>query len=767
MKKILLGVRHSWVLLIAWFVFASPFIIKGTIPFPTQYLVTTFAPWSTSYAMPVKSGSMPDVITQIYPWKKITIDSWKRGSIPLWNPYSFAGTMHAGNYQTAIFSPINLLYFIFSMPTAWSLAVLFQPLLAGLCMYLFLKSERVSNIAATIGSLAFMFCGFMVVWMAYETLGFAILPLPLCLWAINAWREKKQRWALGLLSVGIAWSLVSGHFQISVYCIGTALIYSIWGAYKARSWKALYPCVFILLGMVVAAPQLWETFRAYAQSVRSSSFAKGEIIPWQYLITFFAPDFYGHPVTRNDWYGHYAEWAGFIGIVPLVLALSAGFISKHRQVFFFGALAIITILFALPTPLTDLLYAAKIPVLSTSSASRIIVITSFSLAVLCAVGFDAVMVLWQKKDIQRILGIVSAWIIFLLIFWIVLKGFHPLAPDKLSIAIRNALLPSAILVSTLGILVLGVYLPKKYLLVCVYGLVLLTAVDLLRFSMKWMPFEPRSFLYPSMPITREIERLQDIGTSRVIGNFGNELSGMIGMQGLEGYDAVYKRRYGEFMTALTDTTIGQPGRSVVLLDKHGLNTEKAIQLMGVGYYVHKVSDGRFPWAYPFWEHPNYDVIWRDQTYELFRNATPFPRAYLTSSYIVVTDNQKILNTLFSDAFDRRNTLILEQEPLLHPASGSGEVTIAVYEPEKIVMQVKTTVPKLLFVSDVYDSGWNAYINGKKTPIYRADYTFRAIGVPAGESTVMMVYEPVSIRYGLVLSFLAIGSIVGLSFKKRI
>ena len=625
------------ILLLAWFAFASPFFLKGDVPFPSKYLVTTFAPWSTSYAMPVKSGSMPDVITQIYPWKNLTIESWKRGSIPLWNPYSFAGTAHAGNYQTAVFSPINLLYTIFSMPTAWSLSVLLQPLLAGLFMYMFLKTERVSAIAATFGALAFMFCGFMVVWMAYETLGFAALMLPLCLYAVNQYRNHHAWWALPLLALSVATSLVSGHFQISLYIIGFVIVFSFSKPDSGKALKYILSIfIFICLGILIATPQLWETYRAYGQSVRSNSFGKGEIIPWQYLITFFAPDFFGHPVTRNDWFGHYAEWAGFIGVVPLLLALYGVAYAKHIRKSFFVIAAIVTLFFALPTYLTDILYALRIPVLSTSSAARIIVLSSFSLAVLSAMGYEALMVHWEKKAVGKLWKTAIVGGIFLAIFWFVVKGLHPLDPEKLGIAVRNSLLPTLFLVSSLALIVTGVYLPKKYIIFCVYALLLLTSIDLVRFSAKWMPFEPRKYLYPSMPMTDELAKHSNLATDRVIGNFGNEFSGMYHVLGIEGYDAVYKRRYGEFLSAVTDTRIQEPARSVAIFNKNGANAAKVVQLLGVRYYLHKVSDGRFPWAYPFWEQPNFDVIWRDNTYELFQNSTAFPRAFLASSYRVIT-----------------------------------------------------------------------------------------------------------------------------------
>ncbi len=205
------------IIFIVWFVFASAYFLKGLVPFPSKYLVTFFPPWSAQYGMPVKNNAMPDVITQIYPWKKITIDSWKQGQVPLWNPYSFSGTPHAANYQTAVFSPVNLLYFFLPFIDAWSLTVLLQPIFAGIFMYFLLRCLDRSQEASIIGAIAFMFCGFLTVWMAYGTLGWAVLWLPLIFAAVLMHIDKRSWWNPMIISVSIVWSFFSGHFQMSVY----------------------------------------------------------------------------------------------------------------------------------------------------------------------------------------------------------------------------------------------------------------------------------------------------------------------------------------------------------------------------------------------------------------------------------------------------------------------------------------------------------------------------------------------------------------------
>src|SRR5258706_9689722 len=389
MKKLFYKVWPVIIITCFWFIFSSPYFLKGLMPFPTTYLATFFAPWSATYGMPVKNNAMPDIITQIYPWKKLTIDTWKSGHIPLWNPYSFSGTVHAGNYQSAVFSPFNLLFFVLPFIDAWSLLVLLQPLLAGFFMFVFITGIGRSKQAALLASIAFMFCGFMVVWMGYATLGYAVLWLPLIFWGIDRSWNTPSRFATGAITGGVALSLASGHFQMSIYVLGAALFYILWTTAKKRVWlKGISLIGYLIAGIFLAMPQILLTLHAYENSLRSASVVKGEVIPWAYLATFISPDFFGNPVTRNDWFGHYAEWNGYIGVVSFILAFYAVFKNTNKIIWFFVITCLVSILLSFSSPFLDLFIALRIPVLSTSAAGRIIVLFSFSLSVLAAFGFD-------------------------------------------------------------------------------------------------------------------------------------------------------------------------------------------------------------------------------------------------------------------------------------------------------------------------------------------------------------------------------------------
>ncbi len=737
-------------------IFSLPYITKGFIPFPSKYLVTFFAPWNASYGMPVKNNAMPDVITQIYPWKQITIDAWKQGNIPLWNPYAFGGTPHAGNYQSAVFSPINALFFILPFVDAWSIMILLQPLFAALGTYFFLRVLDRSRVASLLGAVGFMFCGFITTWMAYGTLGYTALTLPWILWSIVTNFRKNTIIGRIMLPLFVAFSFLSGHFQISLYVSIAAILFICFEGLQRKNHREIIRSLLgIVIGVGFAAPQLFLTYHAYIASSRIDSFVRSEIIPWHYVITLFSPDFYGNPVTRNDWFGHYAEWGSYIGIVPLVLSIITLFISMKGYKKYFLILIGVVIVLAFPTLIADVLFLLKVPILSTSAASRIIFLLSFSVVALASFGCDELITAWKEKNKKFILRLIIGWVIFLVTLWMMLLVIKPLSLDALAIAKRNCILPTAITLGALFIISVGFIKKYKQYIFLMLFLLGLSMFDMYRYATKWMPFEERKYLYPESTSVAFLKK--NIGDDRVFGNIGGEVGNTYKLPLIEGYDAMYQAKYGEFINAMSKGVVSPGDRSVVFLDKHGVFTKETLQLLGVRYMYHRVSDGRNVWAFPVWEYPDGQIkqIYKDEQYEIYEDLNAFPRIFLTSSYEVITDSQKIIDRLFSVNFDRRNSLILEKPPELEPSAGIGEAQIVMYSPNSITIKTTSDTNKLLFLSDVYDDGWEATIDGKKARIYRADYDFRAVGVPAGTHTIEYRYRPIEFRIGLLVALISV------------
>lgn len=740
-KRIIIRFWPLLFILGVWFIFSSPYFIRGRVPYASTYQVNFFPPWShyEKFWGPVKNNAMPDIHTQIYPWKKLTSETYKSGQIPLWNPYNFAGNPHLANFQSAVLSPFNLLFLVLPFIDAWSILVLLQPLLAGLFMYLLMRFLKVSKTGSLISSMAFMFCGFIVVWMTYGTMAYAILYLPLALFAIGKYHQTNKLRFLILLTLTIPLSFFSGHFQISIYFLAALVSYILFKGFTTKN--VLATCCLLLvtiIGLLLSSLQILPSIQLYLHSVRSELFLLSEVIPFSYLITVIAPDFFGNPVTRNDWFGHYAEWAGFIGIWPLLFAIYAIF--KRKTILFFATLGIGALALSVNSPISTFIVSLKIPVISTSALSRIIVLFSFAFAILAGFGFDQLRKdLRSKRTGKTLTNLLLIMTLFLVAVWLLVLIGKVYPDEWLIVAKRNFILPTVLFIGGVFFIALS-KIDKKFIILVTCYLLLVTSFDSLRFAQKWMPFDPKELVYPEVPVISAIR--EHIGNGRIFAtNFAEAtVSSYYGFPSIEGYDPLYIGRYGEFIQSAGNGNFTKSERSVVHLTKHSLLTDRVLDFLGVTLIFHPVRDTKASWAYPVWEKENrYELAYKDDKFKLYRNTMAMERAVLFYDYEVIKNKEGIIKRFYSEDFDFRKKLILEEKIGIEFKEGSGSAKIIKYSPNQVTISVLTDEPALLFIADNYYPGWKAKINNVETKIYRANYTFRAVAVPEGRSEVQFIY----------------------------
>lgn len=739
-----------FIIVLIWFIFASPYLLKGKAPYPATFQNSFFSPWSSyeKYAVPVKNNGLSDVVDQIYPWKHFTIEELKKGRIPWWNPFSFSGNPHIADFQTAVFSPFNILFFVLPFVDAWSLFILLQPLLAGGFCLLFLRKLKISKEGSLLGSIAFMFCGFLVVWMPYGTLSMTIAFLPLALYAIEKSFERPKFFSLILLPISIAISFFSGHFQISLYVAMYVLAYLFFKYLNNHDKKtALTVLGFFCLGLVISLIQIIPSLEIYQYSVRSGLFSNQGAIPFRYLIAVFVPDFYGNPVTRNDWLGNYAEWASFIGIIPLLLAFISLLGKKEKgKILFFFVTGIVTVLLAIDTPLQSLLVNLKLPVFSTSIPSRIIVLFSFSFVVLAAYGLDILKNFLDNQKIKKLMFVCASLISSILFIWLLLFVFKALPKDKAMVAARNLIIPTAFLFLASALIILRSKIKgKKFTNFILYSLILITLIDSLRFAQKWIPFDPKELVFPNIPVITAMQ--EKVGDGRVFGKFGSYIDTYYSLPSIEGYDPLHIQRYGQFLASASTGSYQPAVRSLAVLDKRSKYAGRVLDLLGVTVLFHVIGDTGKEWAYPVWKKDSYgkymySVIYQDDKFQLYSNSTSLPRAKLFYNYEVIKKDKDIIKRFYSENFDFRNKLILEEDPVLktNSAAKGDKADIVSYTPDRIIIDVSSHAPGLLFLSDNYYPKWKVRVNGQETKIFRTDYTLRSVIVPKGESKVEFYYS---------------------------
>jgi hypothetical protein len=82
------------------------------------------------------------------------------------------------------------------------------------------------------------------------------------------------------------------------------------------------------------------------------------------------------------------------------------------------------------------------------------------------------------------------------------------------------------------------------------------------------------------------------------------------------------------------------------------------------------------------------------------------------------------------------------------------VKVVRYEPDRSDWQVGLRDTGYLVTTDAYYPGWRAYVDGRESPIYRANLAFRALRLPPGDHRVEYRYRPVWLPLAVALEFLS-------------
>lgn len=135
-----------------------------------------------------------------------------------------------------------------------------------------------------------------------------------------------------------------------------------------------------------------------------------------------------------------------------------------------------------------------------------------------------------------------------------------------------------------------------------------------------------------------------------------------------------------------------------------------------------------------------------------RNPQAMGNAWFVSECKLVDNADQELAALGN--FDPARTAVVDKRfegdvKAWTPARDSSDhITLTGYQPNDLQYKYNCRNNGLAVFSEVYyPKGWNAYIDGKLSPHFRANYLLRAMVLPAGEHVVEFKFEPVSYYAG--------------------
>lgn len=716
-------------------IFYSPTILQNKLPIPADTIVALYHPWRDFFAknypsgIPFKNFQITDSVRQQYPWRNLSLDLIKRGEIPLWNPYSFSGTPLLGNFQSAVIYPLNFLYLLIEdFASVWSIQVILQTVLGGIFMYVYLHNFKLKRPALILGTLAWIGSGFFVAWQQWNTVVHVAIYLPLILLSVDELilekhsRKKTLFWMVVFIASLLS-SFFAGYLQPFFYIFVTGGVYLLARIYQTKRYKQLLIfAILYFVFFVLALPQLLPTLQFIALSARDIDQANWSrpdwFLPWQNLVQLIAPDFFGNPATLN-YFGiwNYQEFVSYVGIVPLIFALTVLIVRRDKKTLFWGALLILALIMALPTPLSKLPFILHLPFISSAQPSRIIMLVDFSLAVLAALGLDYFLKKTQPGKV------------FLSLSLAIFLGLMSLAAFAIETSRvtsqRNLIMPVFVTVTVILLFLLAHLVTKTKQLI-VLLIIALTAFDLLRFATKFEPFSSRNYLYPSTKIMSflqdksrtEVFRVAALDDRILPPNFNI----MYKVQTPSGYDPLYLKRYGEFIAALER---GKPDTS----PPWGFN--RIVTPKNINNRLYGLLNTRY--LLSFSQFPDYKLLAKEGITYLYQYPYALPRAFFVTSTVYASNDQEAINKMNSQTFSPAESAVVLDFP--NSQFSSGEARIVSYQENSLDIQTENVAAGFLVLLDAYYPSWKATIDNIPTSIYITNYTFRGVKVPAGKHTV--------------------------------
>src|SRR3990167_3868275 len=501
-------------------------IFEGKILFPSNFLAQVYSPWRTG-KFPGWEAGIPhkpigdDQIRLFYPERTFTNEMLAKNTIPLWNPYNFAGTPFLADFQSSIFYPLNILYFFLPQIFAWEILLFIQPIMAVFFMYLFLSRFRLKKLAIWIGTISFGFSGFMTIWsQEHVAAGQAALWLPFILFGIEGYLKNKKLWYYCMAIIALACSIFGGFIQITFYVFVFSFLY---GLFRIKTLKlpflqyALKIIGIYIFSISLSAIQLIPSIEAFMESPRSTSSAwylfEGYLLPLTHLLNALVPDIFCNPGAYNFFgRGFLREAILYVGFIPFIFFIYASFKRKINPIIdFFTVASFLSFFLTLDSPFTRWFFQLPLPLLPTFLPSRILIITAFSIATLSAFGLSIFIKQKEEKNSRLMLRILSFFYISL--FLIALYGFlllnynntpffqkfndyiirHGSSPTKANILVllKNILIPFIMLTF------LFVFLRfKKIFNLSILGIIILTLTGQFYFLNKYIVIGDPGFLYP-------------------------------------------------------------------------------------------------------------------------------------------------------------------------------------------------------------------------------------------------------------------------------
>lgn len=665
----------------------------------------------------------------------------ERGYGLLWNRLQNCGQPFLAVPHVAVLYPLNALFLVFDVNTAVLLVLTLHLAIGGVGASLLARQLGTDPIAALCAGIAFELGGISLALAAL--LPTVVLgPYVWIPWALLATERALSTGALsaGLqLALALALALLAGHPQMAFYTYQLIALRVVWELLTARPPQAMRCLGVIALGLILpvglAAVQLMPAMELGFASIRGQGLEGNQLL----LGTLKWATFRAIVAGREIFFGN-----PLLPLVTMLAALALVPAATRRRALFYALIAALYLALVFDNPLRTLYW--QLPgVRMFRDPSRFLWITGAAVSVLVGCGAQVVTRRAAGRTAARVWLLVAPIAVALAI---ALAGAPPLAGWERAALAGLAAVGAAAAWGECTRRVARVALP------CVL------AASLLPIGLK--PLVPalrgESVFYQQSAahaFVRERLSLQERIYQLTAGDdyaLSAKSSSIFGIPSITDYQPLTSMRYASLLVrALYDRAMQSYFTAFTFFLGTVPGNRPLLNLLAARYLVF----GKIPPAQLALMRERFPLRWEGDGARVFENPTALPRAFYVPQVEVVRDPAALLERLASPTHDPRQAALVEEEPpdgfVGAPGGGSGVVEMVADEAETLTLRVRATAEGFLSLTDQLYPGWQARVNDVERPILRANYAFRAVRVPAGESTVTFTYRPASVRVGALVS----------------
>lgn len=766
-------------------------------------------------SMPADGG---DLISFLWPTYRFAAESLAAGQWPLWNPHLYSGAAHVADIQAGFLYPPNLALFL-AVPDFGARAMQGMSILhlwwAGLGMYVLLRSlclsrgrdaspslsmtgreavPLVGRAAALAAGIAFAFSD--PFWVHFGNLNLIAVAswLP---WVVMCYHRslfsvhRSLAWAAtGGLLLGIA--TLAGHIQSTLFIGVAVVLYGLfWLYFELQEPGAVVrgavlrlvgnTALLALVGVLIAAPVLLPAIQLAQYTARAA---------WSYQETV------GYSLSPAQWIGlvvpgffgrgpqlHWGLWprveVGYIGILPLALAVLALLGRRNRHTWTFLGIAAAGFLLALGIYSIPHGWLSLLPGFDLLRApGRFVLLMSFGLAALAGAGLQVLLSPVGDAEAWKALTRLSSglgWIakaaaaiVIPLVFAALLltQDRDPTVYLRVGVAAIAVLLAVALLWASWALVAArraGWTRPRTLAALAV-ALIFLDLASTGAYNDLSSSDPTQSFEQPAL--VDFLQQAEDGEPFRIDARTGVDQLWQPNTALLYGLEDVWGGDNPSLFAPYERYWEGMGSRSSGLYDF--LNAQFLIGRKDV-----ELDWGKFELAFD-----------GDPDLNVYRNRTALPRAFVVHEARVASgaDADELAWAAVQDpAFDPATQVVIEpgdaQLPVTAPTAGPETVRWLERSNNELVLEVTATAPGYLVLSEVWYPGWQAQTvlagqsqPGQPQPVLRANSTFRAIPLwQAGTQVVRLRFTPPLWRIGLLaaaLTLIALVAAAGIALFRR-